>query len=305
QALAQIEYYASQKDYEKVLTTAASVKGLKPAAEIRLQLALYHSGRLCQDLFSFTNQANWRLLPSLGGGLDASRAQSQTLLELGQVSEAEHLAHEALEWEGERPETLRLLAQINILKDRPQAARVFLNVLRQVPTQRQWAENYLRQLAANPRLPEDKELALIRTRLVKTDLPHVDIPVETFMRQLLHSNPRNQMALEYLMAHYLVSLEMGKLVERLKDLDAFGYTTLPRHLEEAILLHQQIKHVQVDLCGHPIRPETLQRFQQWSEAIRQGAFMSPQGRAELARDFGDTYWYYFLARQGANNPSNS
>jgi hypothetical protein len=105
------------------------------------------------------NYANWlgALVFTVLGGLSflatrralqriCNRAQSETLLELGQVSEAERLAHEALELEGDRPDLLWVLAQINVLKDRPKAARIFLNALRQVPFQCERAETRPREL---------------------------------------------------------------------------------------------------------------------------------------------------------------
>jgi hypothetical protein len=227
-------------------------------------------------------------------GTGSWRAQSQTFLELGQVGEAEHLAHEALENEEENLETLRLLAKINILKGRPAAARVFLSVLGMVPFERKWAERCLSELETDPTLPGNHELEQIRSRLVKTDLVHLDTtPAEFLLIQLLESNPHNQMAFEYLMSYYLLSRQGDKFVERLSQLNDFGYASFPRNWEEAVLLFQGLKGVQVDLHGRQMRPETLQRFQQYSQT----AAMKPSRTAEdcraLARDFGDTYWYYY------------
>lgn len=296
---AQIEYYTDRKEYDKVLAVAAGLQPMDPASETYLHLALYHTGRLSQDLFSFTNQTVWEVLPGLGAGLESCRAQSGALLELGLVSDAEHLAHEALEWDGDRPDILRRLAQINVLKDRPNAARVFLNRLDQVPFQRAWAESCLRDLEANPRLPDDPALAQIRSRMVTNDLAHEGLPATALLRHLLSCNPKNQMAFEYLMAEYLLAGDMDKVVEGLGQLDAFGYTSVPRHFEEAALLFQRLKGVQVVLHGRQIRPETVQRFRQFSEAMNRRAYETAEGRQVLARDFGDTFWYHYYSSQTA------
>jgi tetratricopeptide (TPR) repeat protein len=297
-AFARIEYYAGRKEFDKVLAVAAPLPALNPASEVRLRLALCHAGRLSQDLFAYANQRTWQLLPGLGLGIGACRAQCDTLLELGQVNEAEHLAHEALEIEGNRPDLLRLLAQINILKNRPQAARVFLNLLAQAPFQRAWAAARLRDLENDPRLPDDKALALIRSRMVTTDLPHDQMPAESFFQQLLQANPRNQMAFEYLLAQYLVTRDLDHLVQQLGRLDDFGYRAIPRHLEEAVLLCQRLKGIPVDLHGRQIRPETLQRFGEFTQALNR-ARHNPDDRPALARDFGDTFWFYFYTRPTA------
>ena len=301
-AFARIEYYAGRKEFDKVLAVAAPLPVLNAASGVRLRLALYHAGRLSQDLFAYTNQITWRLLPGLDLGIGACRAQCDTLLELGQVNEAEHLAHEALEVEGNRPDLLRLLAEINILKDRPQAARVFLNLLAQAPFQGARAAACLRDLDNDPRLPDDKALTLIRSRMATTDLAHDEIPAESFLQQLLQFNPRNQMAFEYLLAQHLVTRDLDRLVEQLGHLDDFGYRAIPRHLEEAVLLYQRLKSTTVDLHGRQIRPETLQRFGEFTQALNR-ARNNPDDRPALALNFGDTFWFYFYTRPTAGQQS--
>jgi hypothetical protein len=223
-ALAQMDYYTGRREYEKVLTAATRLETIDPASAVRLHLALYHTGRLGQDFFSFTNQTIWDVMPALRkGGLTACRPQSETLFELGQINMAEHFAHEAMECEGDRPDILRLLAQINILRGNTQAARVFLNALCLVPFQGKWAETCLRDLEVNPCLPDNKELAQIRSELVATDLPNGNdvMPTEPILRQLLHTNRRNRMAFEYLMANYLLNLQVDRIANEIGRLNDF------------------------------------------------------------------------------------
>jgi MFS family permease len=292
-ALEQIDYYSSRNEYNKVLAIAANLKEMRTSTTIRVWLALYHTGRLGDDLFSFGNPSRQDILPGIDQGFDSAHAQSQTFLELGQVDDAEHLACEALEHEGENPETLWLLAEINILKGRPAAARVFLNVLSLVPFERKGAERCLRELETNPTLRGNHKLEQIRSRLVKRDLAHYGTPTESLLIQLLDSNPHNQMAFEYLMSYYLLSRQQDKFVERLKQMDDFEYANFPRHWEEAVLLYQGLKGVRVDLHGRRIRPETLQRFQQYCQATATRLFGTAEGNRKLPGDFGDTYWYYY------------
>jgi len=303
--IAEIDYYASRGDYEKVLSVAAGLtrQQMDASSEARLHLALYRTGRLGEEVFSYRNQSGWDVLPALGGGLDSCRAQSRTLLELGLVSEAEHLAHEALETEGERPELLRRLAQINVLKDRPKAARVFLNVLHQIPFQQEWAGTWLRNLQRDPRFTDNTELAAIRPLMATNDLAHQAFPAEGLLVQLLHCNPTNQMAFEYLMAEYLMNLEVNKLVDRLWQLDNFRYAGIPRHYEEALLLYEQTRGSRVELRGRSVRTETVERFRRFTEAMNQRIFKTDEGRQALARDFGDTFWYYYFGRRSESHQS--
>lgn len=291
--LAQMDYHASCGQYEAVLVAAKQVKALSHPAKIQLLMALYHTGRLAEDLFSFHNMIEEA--PPKGIGED-SRALSHLLLELGLVNDAEHMAHEALEMEGDRPDLLRLLARINLLKDRPQAAQVFLNVLSLIPFQGERANDAWPTL--EPQMPSADRafLAPMRAGVLTNDVVHEGLPVGTLLDALLASNPTNQMAFEYLMAYYLLEPDLQKAAERLELLDNFNYTRIPRSYEEALLLYRQVAGVRVELKRRAIRPETAERFRQFREAVRQS-----MGRAEdqaaLAANFGDTYWHYYYAVQ--------
>jgi tetratricopeptide (TPR) repeat protein len=297
-SLARIEYYAATKQDEPLLKVAARMKTTRPDAEARTHLALYHTGRLTQDLFSFPNGGRGILLPGLTFGVGAARSEMDTMFELGQVNEAEHMAQESLEFDGDRPDVLRVLAKINVIKGRPQAAEVFLHALCQIPFQGDWAKARLAQLQTNPQLSGDTELDQVRARMPNTDFPHSGISsvAEDMLRQLLAFNPRNQMAFEYLMAHYLMTGEIKRLAQQLGPLDTFAYPAIPRHIEEAILLGQE-QGLHFDLHGRTISEATRQRFQNFRETLSHLEGKNPSAVLSLARDFGDTFWYYYLVRQ--------
>jgi tetratricopeptide (TPR) repeat protein len=295
----QVDYYAGRNDYARVLAAAARLPALDAAREVRLHRALYHTGRLGEALFTYTNQTTWNLLASVSRELAAAIPASETLLELGQVNDAEHMAHEALEMEGDRPELLRLLAQVNLLKGRPRAARVFLKVLSRVPFQRAWAREALR-MEGNPPAPEDPELARIRGLMPSSDLPHDAMPTEDLLLHLLHRNAQNRMAFEYLMAHYLLARQLDKFAGELKRLEDFKYDGIPRHYEEAILLFQKLQGRAVDVGGRQIRPETRARFEEFAAGVNRGRYEGAAGRQALAREFGKTYWRYFFLPAAAS-----
>jgi hypothetical protein len=294
--VAQIDCYAQTGDDSRVLEVAGELrsKDMDAAVEARLHLALWHRGKLAEDIFTYRNQSLWDLMPGLQGGLNSCRAQSRTFYEMGLVSEAEHMAHEALEAEGERPDLLWLLARINVLKGRPKAARVFLKVLGQTLFQRQQANEYRQRLEVDPQLSGDPELADIRSRMLTNDVAHQEFPADTMLLQMLERNSTNQMAFEYLMVNYLLELKIDKLVDRLWQLDSFRYAHIPRHFEEALLLYEQIRHVHVGLRDRTVRPETLERFRRFSQAMTEKKFENPDGARLMAQEFGDTFWYYYL-----------
>jgi len=292
--LAEIDYDTGCGDYEAVLAAARQVRALSHPAKVRLHLALYHTGRLAEDLFSFHNMMDD---PPLEGVGEDWRAQSPPLFELGLVNDAENMALEALDMEGDRPDLLRLLARINLLKGRPEAAQAFLNVLSLIPFQGERADAAWPTI--DPRMPaaEGALLDRVRAGALTNEVPHDGLPVGPLLDVLLASNPTNQMAFEYVMAHYLMDLDLKRAVERLRLLNNFSYAGIPRAYEEALVLYQQVAGVQVKLKGRAVRPETAERFRQFREAARQ-LKEGVEAEGTLAARFGDTYWYYYFAALG-------
>jgi hypothetical protein len=292
--LAEMDYATSYGQYEAVLAAAKEIKALNDPAKIRLQLALYHTGRLAEELFSFHSLVEEA--PSGGIG-EACRAQSQPLFELGLVNDAEHMACEALVMEGDRPDLLRLLARVHLAKHQPQAAQVFLNVLSLIPFQGERADDAWPTVAAGMLAPERAFLARMHTPGLTNDVLHEGLQLGRLLDVLLASNPTNQMAFEYAMASYLQNLDLKKVVAHLELLDNFNYARIPRPYEEAVLLYRQLAQVQVELKGRAIRPETIERFRQFQEAGRQA------NAGAVAANFRDTYWHYYFTLRGRERPA--
>ena len=208
--------------------------------------------------------------------------------------------------EGDRPDILWILARINVLKNRPKAARIFLNVLSQIPFQGTRAKAMLAQIESDPLLNGDPATARIRCRMATNDLPHAGLPLDALLESLLKADPQNRMAFEYLMAHYLLTLDLEKAVDRLSELDSLGYQGIPRDYEQALLLWERRQRVEISLKGQRVRAETLDRFRRFTEALKERLYETAQGRAFLEKEFGDTYWFYYYTsgNRAGSNPSN-
>lgn len=300
QAIARLERATMRQEWHRALLAAREVRTWTAGARLHLIRALYHAGRLPEDLFCYPQSRGLDLLPGYEAGLAMSRALGQTLYELGAVNLAEHMAHEALELEGARPDTLRLLARINILKNRPAAARIFLNRLRRAPFHRAEAEQALRDLEDDPSGINDAELRLIRTRLPATDLAAGSLPTETLLQHLLAANPTNHLAYAYLLTHRLLKAELEPLARELALGASFGYAAPPRPCAEAVLFaREHAGQNPAPWQAFPIPPATAARYQRFAELSRRYRDHPAAGRAALAPEFGDTFWYYQMFGQTA------
>ena len=111
----------------------------------------------------------------------------------------------------------------------------------------------------------------------------------------MKANPNNRMAFEYLMAHYLSTRQLDKVALHMNKLGNFDYPTTPRLYEEALLLGPIVNPGSpVNLGARQISFETAQRFQAFSAATSRFGDDKRAAQQAVEREFGDTYWFYYL-----------
>jgi hypothetical protein len=263
-------------------------------------MALYHTGRLGEELFRYP-QFEGGMFPRARPGESLRRYQRsiryiRLLLLLGGVTIAEKEAYETLENSGEYPDLLWNLAIINIAKKQPKVARVFLEVLSRDLIHGKKARSTLKRLVDDPELNDDKEIIRLRSVMFKKDFIG-DKPLEPFMLDLLEVNPHNRLAFEYLMVYYLKSKQVDKIAKNMYRFRDFGYEKVPRHFEEAILLHLGQTRERLDSHGWKIDPQTYKTGDQFMAALKSNQHDKPASARNLAPQFGNTYYYYYFFNQ--------
>ena len=291
-----VAYSAERQKWADVLTHARHLPPSDVWNVFHVNRALYHDGELLDRMFAYPQALNAPALTLQFESLTAMAQRaplecSDVFFELGRINESEHMAHEALELYGERPHVLKRLVHTYVIKGEPEAARMFLSLLERSLLHSQWARRCRRQLDADPTLSGVPVVASRRELMVVQDFAG-KLDLETMLGQLLERNPRNQMAFEYLMAHYLLTRQLDKMVANLHRFDDFGYARLPRHCEEALVIYLAIGGSQdVDLGGRQIRPETRRRYGEFLQALGQFRGNARAAFIALHHDFGDSYFF--------------
>ena len=227
------------------------------------------------------------------------------VLQLGLVNRAEQEARDALAQLGPRPEILRRLSLINIAKEQPEAARVFLQAMSAYVHHGRWAREALRRLEADPLWSSDLEIERIRAAMPIEDVISLlrpkhpnDYPpsVEDELSELLRRNPHNRMAYEYKMALHLLTWRIDEVVRELDRLDEFEYPEVPRHYQEAAAIYEVIHREDPDLDESWVSPEVREAFSEFRQRVARyfedGS--RPEVMAELASDYGNSYFYYYF-----------
>ncbi len=285
--LLRANYFARTNQWTELLAEIRShpPTAYAPGLLYDINRALFETGQLGDRMFEFPQDP--RFLLQIGTDAVPYRGCAALLLRLGCVNEAEHTAFEALEVRGPRPYLLRDLAVIHIVKDRPEAARVFLRRLACDLIQGRWARECLERLAKDPRLEGDSEVTEIRRRMLQED--RIVLSSLDLLRALVDENPRNRAAFEYLTAHYLLTCQLEEVVKQIPKLRDAGLTHLPASYGEALLLHCELTGDQPDVGGWTVTPEAIDLFRKFLAVTRD----SPRDPNALNEVLAGTYYPYF------------
>ena len=256
--------------------------------------ALAHSGRMAEEMFAYPQSPLGLLLSAPAGAGDPEPTYNIDLLvELGCVNMAEHAAMELLEVKGNLPFVLEWLARIYTVKGSPETATVFLNRLSAIPAHRGQARRLLEQLNADPELKSDGEILRLRACNPQKDLVAFDLEPEGLFDNLLDRNPSNRMAWDYRMAVYLLTQQVDKVAAHLRELEAFGATSLPRHYAEALAIYRARGGQPVSLGKLEMPKEIEERAKRFLAAYTPLKGDPKLAMRTLAKDYGDSYFYYY------------
>jgi len=257
--------------------------------------ALFETGQLPTAMFSFPQMPGVLFARGAGGVyLDGS---CEVLLRLGCVNEAEHVASESLEVLGPRPRVLRQLAIIYIVKRRPDAAKVFLGAMRKDVIEGPWAEACLARLEKDPALSDDEEIGRLRSVMFQRDAVDTTRGDEQMLLDLLAQNRSNRMAFEYLMAHYLLNVEPGKLVAQIERLRDFDYAEFPALYAEAVAFHAHNMAQSAVAGDRPLPAEAVRRIERAVRISRDARGDREKLAAALAHELPTSVARYFITGQ--------
>ena len=289
-ALFEVDYYACHKMWPEVLQAASSHSDDYFIAHAVNQ-ALYHTGRLAFDMFSYPQHPDTLFLTA-EKHRPAHWKKFDIFIELGVINIAENALVESLEIFGERPILLKRLALINMVKANPGAVRVYLGALSKTLFHAEWANNYLTHLHADPNFATDDRIQQLRNLMIEKDSPFRGYSPEDVLLALLEKNRQNRMAIEYCMAWYMLTGQLDKFVQNLNRLDDFDCPEIPRLYEEAILLYIFNTRKTVNLRGRRISPQSRQRFEGFIQVLNRYGGNTRAAFNELAKSYGDSYFFY-------------
>ncbi|NMC37664.1 MAG: hypothetical protein GYA41_05015, partial [Bacteroidales bacterium] len=234
---------------------AASLHERKPSLNLIGQYfynyALAESGQLCDRMFRGRQDFGYSALILPWGDVHLDRG-AYFYYAVGLANEAHRWAYEEMTVYGYRPGNLKMLAKTSLINGDCLMARKYLSILEKTIYYRKWAKDLLK-LADNPELIDSHpELGAKRKLLPKKNFfvqfnePQNNLPL------ILEGNPDNRVAFEYYLAGLLLTKNVEEAVANVKKMKAMGYTKIPRHLEEAVMIIYNSRQIFPDVGGLPI-----------------------------------------------------
>ena len=291
-----VEYYSYHKNWQKVLDYAKKLPNNLFAVHNATR-ALYHTGKLNEDMFKYTQHPD-ALLFTDNKILSTNLTIFDTYLDLGIINLAEHYLARDLSYFGERDIFLQRLAWVNMIKGNTETAKTFLTALSNTLFQKEWANKQLNIIKQDPSLSlaNNLEIQSARKNIIRRDVGMATMSREDFLTYLLEANPENKMAFDYLMAWYIITKNTEKFVSHLDQLAGFGYKQLPTVYQHAILMHTYSTKKDVNMQGYEIPPQTIQFTKQFYTLMYQHIGDEQLQLKVLNEKYGDTYLYYFVRK---------
>jgi hypothetical protein len=285
-----IEKMVYRQEWDSVISLFEKDPSDNIIEQFYYNLALSEKGLLCERMFSGPQSAGPMSL-SLGANRSQSFRTIYYYYAIGLINEAHHLAFELMVQHGYTPENIKMLIKTELINNNFRVAERYLVVLGKTLRYRSWAKKYMEMLYKPEQVMSDQELGE-KIRLM---------PVEDFFIQtddaknidlLLGSNPYNRKAFEYKAARLLLEKDIIAVTEEVKKMKAMGYTSIPRHIDEAVVAFRNFSIESPYLGGLYSKPDTEERFARYQRTINNYKGDRSLIEKSLKKSEKNTFWYY-------------
>jgi hypothetical protein len=255
-------------------------------------IALSESGQLCDRLFYGRQDFGTGSL-FLPWSSEHINWGANSFYAIGLINEAQRWAYEEMVVYGPRPQNMKLLIKSSLINGKYSLTEKYSDILKNTLFYRAWAQEYEKlsgdtvAIKSNPELGRKIKILPGDDFFIFLESPQDNLPL------LVNENTANKEAFEYLMSWLLLSKEVEMVVNNIKLMKNMGYTRIPRHIEEAVMIYYNSQGVFPDLGGLTVSNETRMRFDHYFTAYMTARQNPATLKEKMQKPFGNTFWYYF------------
>ena len=204
----QYDFMASHQQWNRILETINKEKPNNQIGVTVQNLALAMHGQLVNHLFDYNQNGIAGLLPDVQSDATSPMPTAEAFYQLGMVYVAQRTVFEAQEAILDFQKSARCykrLAQTNLILGKYEVSRKYLSALQKTLFYRDWANETLPLLGNEEAIAKHPEYGHLRKCAYKEDFYFSDHVTPEMLESLYFSNTDNRLALEYLMAYYLLT----------------------------------------------------------------------------------------------------
>ena len=288
------DFLTRRFQWNAILAEARKDNPRKPFEMASVNLALVKTGN-AHRLFDFYQNGPDGLLPKYTNDYIHPLIPSEAYFQLGMINSCQRYTFEAQELIPDFQKSVRAykrLAETNLVNGNHKVAEKYLKALEKTLFYRGWARAKMALCGNDAAIDADPGYGYLRSvRLHDHDFLFNRQAMETMLGYLVQENPANHMALEYLLAWNLLDKNLKGFV-RFCPFEGFP-GGVPRCYQEAFLLDFADTAQSLDKVPAFIDPAVVDAFTRF---MREHGGGTPA--ETLAKQFGNTYWYYYFYRLG-------
>jgi len=287
-----LEKLAFQEKWKEAIEYQEKYPSENRIGEYFYNIALSESGQLCDRLFYGKQDFGTGSL-FLPWSSEHINWGAYSFYAIGLINEAQRWAYEEMVVNGLGSQNLKLLVKTSLLNGKYHLTKKYTDILGNTLFYKSLSGKYRKMAEDTSLIRSDPDLGEKLNTLPRSDFfiylesPEANLPV------LVDQNPENIRAFEYMMSWLMLGKNVDLLVDKIRLMKNMGYTRIPRHIEEAILLYYNGKGVYPDLGGLNISNETRMRFDQYFSTYITARQNPSTLKEKMQRQFSKTYWYYF------------
>ncbi len=260
-----------------------------------LNMALAQKGQLAESMFAFDQRGTKSLVSPWNQSLFMTKMLCDVHFCIGDLGMAESYAMDGMT-QSKRKGSARMLQrliQINLLRGETEVARKYLNILKDMPFYRDWAEQQQSYLKNPGKMQSDPELK--GKFMPQQSMDKLFSLMTTDSLWSVH--PPKSIGWEYLGCYYLLDKNLEKFYS---FAISSGENELPRHFQEAWLMQEK---QQDNLAYKPhIRQEIENNYQKFKQLLKIHS-QNEVNMQTIYREFGNTYWFYYYFKLFKNQTS--
>ena len=297
-----VQHHARNGNWEMTLDAARGCEYPDKNMVYCTNLALYNTGKIYNELFSFNQGFGSEGLMLAEMGVFSEIVPNQDIfMQLGALSLSIIWGTEATNVYGTNPYVLRNLTKAYLAGGYIREAQKTLNLLEQTLFQKEWVDKYRAIANDTALIRSDEELNRLRESQTPLAVISKQSPL-TNLFLLSQDSSLNKMAYDYLVIGTLLDHQIENFSYCISRLKEYGYEKIPKVYMEGLvysMLYSPTLPINTRDFGYD--ESIVLRFYAFQSELLMLQNNMNNAKKVLKNKFGDTYWYYLLFESPLND----